>query len=114
MLLPFLATTAHAQTAVTALTPPPDCTTIFTTGMGDGFICIASYIGMLTYIFIGFGASLALLLLIINGIRYMVGPALPGGSSESAKNGITYALVGLCVSLLAYVILDTFIVAVTQ
>lgn len=113
MLRDVLLPSAHAQAPVTALTPPPECVSIFTTGMGNGFFCFSSYIAMLTYALIGFGASLALLLLIVNGIRYMVGPATPGGSSEQAKAGIKNAIIGLCVSLLAYIILNTFISAIT-
>lgn len=114
MILEGLVPSAAAQSPVTALTPPPACVGIFTTGMGDGFMCAASYIAMLTYAFIGFGASLALILLIVNGIRYMTGPAMPGGSSDQAKQGIQNAIVGLGVALLSYIILDTFIAAITQ
>lgn len=109
-----------------ALTPPsnpdpkglPSCTSIFASGMGDypgqGFYCIASYLGMLTYMLMGFGAALALIFLIVNGIRYMVGPAFPGGSSDAAKKGITTALTGVAVAMLVYLIVDTLVSAVTQ
>lgn len=112
-LLSFLLPTAHAQ----ALTPPPSCTIFFTTGMGypgQGFICTADYIGMLTTVFITAAASVCLIMLMVNGVRYMVGPAFPGGSSDQAKKGITTALTGLAVCLLTYIILDTFIALLTQ
>jgi hypothetical protein len=111
----LLVGTAHAQ--VESLTPPPSCTVFFTTGMGapgQGFVCVADYVGMLTAVIIGFAASICLILLVVNGIRYMVGPAFPGGSSDQAKKGITTALTGLGVCLLTHLILDTFIQLLTQ
>lgn len=81
---------------------------------GEGFHCIAIYISNLTFLVIGFTASAALMGLIINGYRYMIGPAIPGGSSDAAKKGITMSLVGLAVSLLTYIILDTIVSSVTQ
>ena len=107
---------AHAQEAVTALNPPAPCD--FVRGgfgePGSMFYCVANYASMLTYVVIGFAASLSLVMLIINGFRYMIGPAFPGGSSDAAKKGITSALTGLAVSLLTYILLDTLIRAVTQ
>lgn len=112
MLIPI----AMAQEPVD-LTPPPSCGSFFTTGMGapgQGFICAADYVANLTFIVIGFAASISLVMLMVNGFRYMIGPATPGGSSDAAKKGMTSALVGLALSLLTYVILDTLIFAVTQ
>lgn len=108
---------AYAQPA--ALDPPPSCLDIFQTGgfrsaAGQGFGCIADYVSMLTFVVIGFAASISLVMLMINGFRYMIGPATPGGSSDAAKKGIQSALVGLALSLLTYIILDTLIFSVTQ
>lgn len=114
-LMHLLVPEAHAQ--ATALTPPGTCTAFFTSGMGypgQGFICIADYISMLTGFFIGSAASMCLILLMVNGVRYMVGPAFPGGSSDQAKKGIATALTGLAVCLLTYIIIDTFIALLTQ
>ena len=111
----FLIETVYAQP--TNLAPPAICTTIFRTGMGvpgQGWHCIAAYIGTLTFIVIGFAASLSLVMLIINGFRYMVGPALPGGSSDAAKKGIGAALTGLALALLTYILLDTLVSSLTQ
>ncbi len=63
---------------------------------------------------IAFAASISLLMLMINGFRYMIGPAIPGGSSDGAKKGIGAALAGLALSLLSYIILETIISAVTN
>ncbi len=81
---------------------------------GTGFTCIAEYISNLTFVVIAFAASISLIMLMINGFRYMIGPTIPGGSSDQAKKGITMALVGLAVSLLTYIILDTIVSSVTQ
>ena len=46
-------------------------------------------------------ASVALLMIVINGFRYIVARGEPGGTA-SAKNGILYAIVGLIVVMAAY------------
>jgi len=80
---------------------------------GDAhFACIPVYIKQLTFIVVSLAASISLLLLIANGFRYMVMPAI-GESSDAAKKGILYAIIGLCVSLLSYIILDTIVCSVT-
>lgn len=108
----------HAQPA--NLHPPdsPDCDALFQDGgfgaPGLGFRCYADYGRNLTFVIIAFAASICLVMLIVNGFRYMIGPAVPGGSSDAAKKGIGAALVGLAVSLLTYIILDTIVSSVTQ
>ena len=114
----LLIQTVHAQPA--SLDPGTlACNSIFGNGgfgapAGTGFTCIAQYIMNLTFVVISFAATLSLIMLIINGIRYMVGPAVPGGSSDAAKKGIASSLTGLVVSLLAYIIIDSVISAVTN
>lgn len=94
-----------------------ECFEIFTNGglgqPGIGWICVQQYVSNLTFVVIAMAATISLIMLMINGFRYMVGPAIPGGSSDQAKKGITMALVGLVVSLLAYVIIDTIVSSVT-
>lgn len=122
-----LISVAHAQPA--DLQPPASCIPFFQSATnflipikgggpppppGLGWDCIADYIAMLTYVVISFAASIALIMLMINGYRYMIGPAIPGGSSDAAKKGISMALVGLAVSLLTYILLDTLVFSVTQ
>lgn len=114
-LLSLLVPTAFAQPQ--SIDPPPPCLSMFETGMaapGQGFNCVEAYISNLTFIVIAFAGTLSLVMLIINGFRYMLGPATPGGSSDAAKKGIQFALVGLAVSLLTYIILDTLIFSVTR
>ncbi len=108
---------AIAQKPVTALTPPPSCFAFFDSGIGapgQGFSCIADYINMLTNVLIGFGASIALILLMYNGIQYIVSSVSPGGSTDSAKKGISSALMGLGISLLVYLIINTIVSTLTQ
>ncbi len=116
----LLIPTAHAQAvAPEALTIPGSCIQFFSTNQatapvaGAGFQCLEEFISGLTFVVIGLAASIALIMLMINGIRYMTGPATPGGSSDAAKKGIQTSLVGLAVCLLTYVILSTFISAIT-
>lgn len=94
-----------------------ECFEIFTNGgvgqPGIGWTCVQQYVSNLTFVVVAFAATISLILLMINGFRYMIGPAIPGGSSDQAKKGITMALVGLGVSLLAYVIIDTIVSSVT-
>lgn len=94
------------------------CDKIFENGgfnaPGSGFTCIADYIVNLTFVVIGLAASISLIMLMINGFRYMIMPAVPGGSSDGAKKGISAALTGLVLALLTYVILDTLVALVTQ
>ncbi len=114
----LLVQTAHAQPA--SLNPgTSECDDIFGNGgfgaaAGTGFTCFAQYIQNLTFVVIAFAASLSLIMLIINGFRYMIGPAIPGGSSDAAKKGIMSALTGLSLALLTYIILDTIIGSVTN
>ncbi len=80
---------------------------------GGMWACIPVYLRNITFVVITIAASISLLMIIVNGFRYMVMPAI-GDSSDAAKKGIIYAIVGLGVSLLSYVILDTIIVSVTS
>ena len=70
--------------------------------------CIPIYINGLTGIVVTLAASIALIMVMVNGFRYMLGPATEG-SSDAAKKGIMHALLGMAVALLAYIILDTII-----
>ena len=100
LLLTLLIPVAHAQ-----LTPPPSC------GFSTGDVhwdCLGDYIGMLTGFVVTLAATIGLLMVMVNGFRYMVGPAIEG-STDSAKKGILHALLGTAVALLAYIILDTII-----
>lgn len=111
---------AHAQPGPPENLYPGDavCGGIFDDGglgaPGSGFLCISAYVRFLTFAVISLAASISLIMLMVNGFRYMMGPAVPGGSSDAAKKGISAALTGLALSLLTYVILDTIIRSITN
>jgi hypothetical protein len=116
-ILAFILPVASAQILPTAINPPPSCdfeSGGFAMGPGSMFTCWGDYAGQFPFILISLGATISIIMLIINGMRYMIGPVTPGGSSDAAKKGIAAALGGLVLSLLAYVILDTIIAFVTQ
>jgi hypothetical protein len=106
--------------AVEALDPPGSCTSffddggLFTGGTGAGFNCIADYVDMITYIVLGFGTSIALIMLMYSGIQYITSSVTPGGSTDAAKKGISSALIGLAIAMLAYLIIDTIVSTLTQ
>lgn len=118
MLHDLLISVAFAQPA--SLDPGTvECGSIFSTGgfgsaPGTSFTCVAQYIRNLVFVVIAFAATLSLIMLIVNGFRYMIGPAVPGGSSDAAKKGIGAALLGVVLSLLSYIILDTIVSSVTR
>jgi hypothetical protein len=116
-------TKAYAVTFPSNLAPPATgtnpCGSIFSTGgfggpAHAGWDCLGAYVINLTQVVIGAAGTLSLIMLMINGFRYMYGPAIPGGSSDAAKKGIGAALLGLAISLLTYIILDTIVSSVTQ
>jgi hypothetical protein len=80
---------------------------------GAMFACIPAYISVLTEVVIGFCASICLIRLIIAGFRYMSG-SLISGSSDDARKDIFNALLGLAVSLLTYIIIETVVFYVTR
>ncbi len=99
---------AHAQPA--ALFPPQVCDFKF----GNiHFDCIPAYISMLTSVVISFTVSISLVMLMWNGFKFMIGPAT-FESSDAAKKGIINALLGLAVSLLTYIIIETVVVHLTS
>lgn len=80
---------------------------------GDvGWGCIPCYISNITTAVLTFTAALCLIMLMYNGYRYMLGPVTEG-SNDAAKKGITYSLIGLVISLLAYIIIETVVQSVT-
>lgn len=68
---------------------------------------------MLTTLFVQGVVSISLLMLMYNGFRYMLGPVTEG-SSDAAKKGITYSILGLVISILAYLIVDLIVSSITS
>lgn len=104
---------AHAQIPA-SLCASAECAAHCNLATGDiHFDCIPFYITDLTFLVISFAASLSVLVLMYNGFRYMFGP-LTDGSTDAAKKGIMYAIIGLVVSLLAYAIIETIVINITS
>lgn len=59
------------------------------------------YLNVILNIVFAIAASVAVLLIVINGLRYITARGDPGGTA-SAKNGVVYSLVGLLVVMVAY------------
>ncbi len=78
-----------------------------------GWNCFPLYIQYLANVVVGFTVAICLLVIIYNGYRYAMGPLLGEGSNEGAKKGIIFGLAGAGVSLLAYLIIDAVLVALT-
>lgn len=70
--------------------------------------CFVKYI---TQTLIAIGGSLAVVFVMIGGYRYVIGP---DEKKDEAKKTITYALIGLAVSLLAWVIVDIVLQVATE
>ncbi|MBP9773788.1 MAG: hypothetical protein KBD00_04115 [Candidatus Peribacteraceae bacterium] len=103
----FLVPTAHA---ITSIPIPDQCDFKY----GDiHFDCIPFYVQSLTYAVISLAGSISLIMLMYNGFRWMIGPVTEG-STDAAKKGILYSILGLIVSLMAYAIIDTVVSTVTQ
>ena len=69
------------------------------------------YIKFFTQTLVGIAGSLAVIFVMVGGYRYVIGP---DEQKDAAKKTITYALIGLAVSLLAWVIIDLVLTIATE
>ena len=60
---------------------------------------------------IGIGGSLAVIFVMIGGYRLVLGP---DSDKDAAKKTITYAIIGLVITLLAWVIVDIILQVATE
>ena len=60
---------------------------------------------------IGIAGSVAVIFIMIGGYRYTLGSE---GANDEAKRTITYALIGLAVSLLAWIMVDIVLQLITE
>lgn len=112
-MLSWLITKALAQTLVPVDGDPrtPDC------GFAEGnmnWYCVPQYIQFLANVIVTFTLSICLIMIMINGYRYVLGPAMGESSNENAKRGIVNALIGSAVALLAYLIIDIILVTLSS
>lgn len=76
----------------------------FTLGEFD-FDCIPIYIGYLVQVIFTFSGGFALIEILKGG--YQIGiSGLPGQDKEAGKRRVTWALIGLALSILAFVVVD--------
>lgn len=76
------------------------------TGLPEGSISLT--LTKVVKFFLGIIGALAVLMVIVGGVMYIVSGG-DNGKTETAKNIITYAIIGIAVALLAYVIVNTVI-----
>ncbi len=69
------------------------------------------FIKYFSQVFIGVAGSLSVLFVMIGGYTYVLGK---DESKDKAKKTITYALIGLAVSLLAWIIVDIVLQVATE
>ncbi len=111
MLKSLLVTTAHAAFDLRPNINPGDAGCDFTGG-NTRWDCIGNYVSLLAQVVIGFAAALALIFVIINGIRYILNSAT-GEDSSSAKTGIFHSLLGVALAGLSYAIMKTIVDNIT-
>jgi hypothetical protein len=72
---------------------------------------IPCFVKFFTQTIIGIAGSLAVVFVMIGGYRYVIGP---DEQKDAAKKTITYALIGLAVALLAWIITDVALQLITE
>ncbi len=75
---------------------------------GDSAADVSSVIGVIITWLLGFVGALSVLVIIFGGIFYIISGG-ESGKTETAKGYILYAVVGLIVALLGWVIVNTVI-----
>ena len=109
--------TAHAQSLPTSFIPPSG-TIGAGTGLCDfrtgelGFGCIATYLGYVIQFLLLFAGGALLIGIIIGGYKYAIGSVTTGGKEEGKKQ-LSGAIIGFCVVVLSYLLVDTIIEALT-
>lgn len=109
--------TAHAQWSIINADIPGcnfggDPTIV---GDGPGFnagLCIPSFIAHLIQMIFAFAGSVCVIMIIFGGYEIVIGN-LPGGSSESGKNRITWAIIGFVMAATSFYIMDFIIAAIS-
>lgn len=73
--------------------------------------CIPAFIGHVIQIIFGFAAGICVVMIIFSGYEIVIG-SLPGGSSESGKNRLTWAIIGFIMAATSFFIMDFIISAI--
>jgi hypothetical protein len=72
---------------------------------------IPCFVKYFTQVLVGLAGTLAVIFVMVGGYRYIIGR---DEDKEAAKKTITFALIGLAVSLLAWVIIDIVLQVTTE
>ncbi len=72
---------------------------------------IPCFIKYITQTLVGIAGTLAVLFVMIGGYKYIIGR---DEDKDAAKKTITYALIGLAVSLMAWILIDVVLRAITE
>lgn len=77
-------------------------------GAGGAKTSVAEIIGIVVKFLLGLVGALSVLVIVIAGIMYIVSGG-DEGKVDKAKSWITYALIGLAIAILGYIIVNTVI-----
>jgi hypothetical protein len=83
----------------------------FTEGIINAGQCIPAFIAHTIRFVFAFSAGLAIIMIIFSGYEIVIG-SLPGGSSESGKNRLTWAIIGFIMAAASFFIMDFIISAI--
>ena len=87
----------------------PGCN--FTEGIINAGQCIPGFIAHVIRFVFAFSAGIAIVMIIFAGYEIVIG-SLPGGSSESGKNRLTWAIIGFIMAAASFFIMDFIISAI--
>ncbi len=83
----------------------------FVTGEINAGQCIPSFIAHIIQFLFGFAGGVCIVMIIFAGYEIVIG-SLPGGSSESGKNRLTWSIIGFIMAATSFYIMDFIITAI--
>lgn len=83
----------------------------FTEGIINAGSCLPAFIAHIIRFVFAFSAGIAIIMIIFAGYEIVIG-SLPGGSSESGKNRLTWAIIGFIMAAASFFIMDFIISAI--
>ncbi|MBM3231310.1 hypothetical protein FJZ28_03200 [Candidatus Peregrinibacteria bacterium] len=89
----------------------PGCDDLTTTGAIDPGQCIPSFLAHVIKTIFGFTGGFFLIMILWAAYEIILG-SLPGGSAESGKNRITWAIIGFIMCATAFFIMDFILSAI--
>jgi hypothetical protein len=83
----------------------------FETGYINAGECLPGFIAHTIQFVFAFSAGLCMIMIVFSGYEIVIG-SLPGGSSESGKNRLTWAIIGFIMAATSFFIMDFIISAI--